>query len=266
MSLTATKTFGLRPKKRFGQHFLIDENILRAIAASLNLQSEDLVLEIGPGTGSLTKHLLPYVARVVAVEVDHGLAERLRSQFAHSENFTLVEEDFLNVDCRKIFEPDRKLRIVGNIPYNITSNIIFHVFDQREHVKDMTLLIQREVAERVIAKPCTKAYGILSVFSQLYADVQILLHVPATVFRPRPKVESALVQWRFTDQRSRAILNEAHFRRVVRTAFGQRRKMLRKSLRDNFDVEKLSNWDLTRRPEQLNIDEWVGLANQLLAD
>ncbi len=263
MLLATIHSLGLRPKKRFGQNFLVDENILRSIANSLHLQPMDVVIEIGPGTGSLTKYLLPHVAHLVVVELDRDLAAYLRSNLAQYPNFTLVEDDFLKIDCRRWASIDHKVRIVGNIPYNITSNIIFHVFDQHHLVSDMTLLLQREVAERVVAEPKSKAYGILSVFSRFYADVRILFYVPATVFRPIPKVESALVQWRFTDERSQKLADEALFKRVVRTAFGQRRKMLRKSLRSDFDIEKLVDWDLTRRPEELDIDEWIRLANQL---
>ncbi|MBN2356199.1 ribosomal RNA small subunit methyltransferase A [candidate division KSB1 bacterium] len=258
------KSLNFRPKKRFGQNFLIDENVLGSIVAALDLQTTDIVMEIGPGTGALSKYIQPVVSRLIAVEIDHQLAAQLRRQFGRCENYHLLEEDFLDVDLAHYAGEKDRLRIVGNIPYNITSDIIFHVFEQRRFVRDMTLLVQREVAERLVAEPRSKAYGILSVFSQTFADVRMLLRVPATVFSPRPKVDSALVQWRFTDQRSRNIPDEALFRRVVRIAFGQRRKMLRKSLREAFAIDRLVDWDLTRRPEELNVSEWIKISIDLL--
>lgn len=153
------------------------------------------------------------------------------------------------------------VRVVGNIPYHITSRILFHILDYRHLVRDMILLIQREMAERIIAAPGTKDYGILSVISQTFATVQGRLRVPRTVFAPRPKVDSMLVRWRFVEERAEKIKNEVLFRTLVRTAFQQRRKMLRNSLRQWMD--STHPW-AGRRPETLSVDEWIELSNECI--
>jgi 16S rRNA (adenine1518-N6/adenine1519-N6)-dimethyltransferase len=255
-------TYPIRPKKSLGQNFLVDGNVLRNIADALALQAEDTVLEIGPGTGMLTDLLQPRVARLVAVEIDRNLASILRVKFFSAANFTLVEGDILDHDPMELVQ-DQPLRVVGNIPYYITSQIIFHFFDHRRNLIDMALLMQREVAERIVAGVGDSNYGIMSVFSKTFADAEILLHVPRTVFKPQPKVDSALVRWRFTDRYSRQLRDESLYRRLVRAAFGQRRKMMRKSLRDKFDLDVLAAFDLTRRPEELGVEDWLAVANTL---
>lgn len=251
-----------KPRKSLGQNFLIDRNILNQIVGNLNLTSDDHVLEIGPGTGFLTELIQPLVQNLIAVEIDNNLVPHLMTRFAGACNFRLVHQDFLKVDLRKL-AGEGCLRIVGNIPYHITSPILFKVFANRQAVDDLTLLIQREVAKRVVAAPHCKEYGILSVFSQAYAEVKILMHVPRTVFRPRPKVDSSLVRWSLNEIRSARLKNESVFRDIVRKAFGQRRKMLRKSLRAQYSIDAVSGFDFRRRPEQLTVDEWIDLANSI---
>jgi len=257
-------SYPIRPKKSLGQNFLVDGNVLRNIADALALGPGDTVLEIGPGTGLLTELLQPRVGQLLAVEIDRQLAAMLRVKFFSAANFRLVEGDILKMTPMALAE-ERPLRVVGNIPYYITSQIIFHFFDHRRNLIDMALLMQREVAERIVARVGDPDYGILSVFSRTFADAEILLQVPRTVFKPRPKIDSALVRWRFTDRHTRGLNDEALFRRLVRTAFGQRRKMLRKSLRDRFDLERLALFDLTRRPEELEVGDWIAMANALAA-
>ena len=252
---------GVRPKQSLGQNFLVDPNIARQIVQAFQLRSDDIVVEIGPGFGILTELVLPQVSRLVAVEIDSRLIENLRARFSDRENFVLLQGDFLKKDLDEIV-PGRRVRIIGNIPYNITSPIFFQVVEHREKVIDLTLLVQREVAWRIVASPNSKDYGILSVISQTYADVETLLHVPRTVFRPKPKVESTLVRWRFTDERARAIIDHKFFRQVVRQAFNQRRKMLRNSLK-NYLADKTPSIDVEKRPEQLGVSEWIRLANEL---
>jgi len=255
-------SYPIRPKKSLGQNFLVDGNVLRNIADALALGPEDTVLEIGPGTGLLTELLQPRVGQLVAVEIDRQLAAILRVKFFGRANFRLVEGDILDMEPMTLSR-DLPLRVVGNIPYYITSQIIFHFFDRRRNLVDMALLMQREVAERIVAAAGDPEYGILSVFSRTFADAEILLDVPRTVFKPRPKVDSALVRWRFSDRHTRDLRDEALYRRLVRTAFGQRRKMLRKSLRDRFALEALAAFDLTRRPEDLGVGDWIAMANAL---
>lgn len=248
--------YNVKPKQSLGQNFLIDQNIAQNIVECFAPNLDDHVLEIGPGYGILTR--LFKVGTLTAVEIDKRLAQIVRIEFKNKANFELIQNDFLKIDLSKF----NSVRIIGNIPYNITSPILFKVIEEREFVKDLTLLIQKEVADRIVAKPNNKDYGILSVVSQTYADVKKLLTVPPTVFRPKPKIESALVQWTFTNKRAERIQDHDFFRKIVRQAFGQRRKMLRKSLSDIFEI-KSTSIDKTRRPEDLSIDEWVQLTNEL---
>jgi len=252
----------IRPKKRLGQNFLLDANTLRKMAAATQLEQTDAVLEIGPGTGMLTQLVLPEVRKLIAVELDGALAAQLKEKFAGEKKLTVIQADFLKTDLAAL-RGDEELRIIGNIPYYITTPIIFKVLDSPAGLRDMTLLLQREVAERIVAAPNHKEYGILAVFCQTFAEVSVLLQVPRTVFHPRPRVDSALVRWRFQTARSKRIADPALHRYLVRTAFNQRRKMLRVTLRDTAGVEAMQGWDLTRRPEDLTVEEWIDLANAL---
>jgi len=251
----------IKPRQSLGQNFLIDQNVARKIVSALDLQESDHVLEIGPGLGMITMLIQPRVERLIAVEIDRNLIPVLRENLSNCQNFTLIEADFLRIDLTEFLQTP--LRIIGNIPYHITSPILFKVLRQRKGIRDMTLLVQKEVAERIVASPFCKEYGILSVMSQAYADVKILLRVPRTVFSPRPKVDSALVRWTFHDRRSQHIKDEEFFRIVVRRAFGQRRKMLRNSLKELLPPNRTLSIDLQKRPEQITIDQWILLANEL---
>jgi 16S rRNA (adenine1518-N6/adenine1519-N6)-dimethyltransferase len=252
----------VRPKKSLGQNFLLDKNMLQKIIETCALTDQDAVLEIGPGTGLLTDLILPRVKSLVAVELDTSLCALLRQRYAGAEHFELRQGDFLKMALRDLHK-GAPLRILGNIPYYITSSILFKVMEQRELVQDMTLLMQKEVALRIVARPNCKEYGILSVLSQAFAQVSLLLHVPSTVFKPAPKVDSALVRWQFLAGSIAPMSDEKLFRRLVRTAFGQRRKMLRKSLREAFAVDSLPEHLLTCRPESLSVLQWIELANLL---
>ena len=249
-----------KAKQSLGQNFLVDDNMARKIVDCIDPQPNDVILEIGPGRGKITQLLQPRVKRLICVEIDQRLYEELENRFANAQKFELVKRDFLKVELSEFGLAD--VRVVGNIPYNITSPILFKIFDQRHLVKDLTLLVQKEVGRRVVSPAGSKEYGILAVLSQAFADVEMLLHVPPTVFRPQPKVDSALIRWIYTEKRAQLIKDEAFFRAIVKQAFGKRRKMLRNSLKEY--VEK-SNFDFTRRPEQLSVEEWIGLANQLMS-
>ncbi len=245
----------IRPKQSLGQNFLTDPGIALKIVDKFGLLSDDTVLEIGPGQGALTEILLQKVCRLYCVEIDRRCIMLLEEKFP---NITIFHADFIKFHIDRI-ETERKLRIVGNIPYHITSPILFHVLDARDRVQDLTLLIQREVAERTIAPPGCKAYGILSVLSQAVADVKILMQVPRTVFKPRPKIDSSLIRWRFKENHQ--IKDFEFFRKIVRQGFSQRRKMLRNTLSEY--VNKI-NFDFTQRPEQLSVAQWTTLTNSLV--
>ncbi len=257
-----------RPKKSLGQNFLVDENIARKIIAALAPSETDTVLEIGAGFGVLTKYLAGRVKRLIAVEIDRILSARLAKAFSRYPNVEIVCRDFLDLELRACAPAEDRLRLVGNIPYHITSPVIFKVLAARPRVHDLTMMIQKEVAQRVVARPGTKDYGVLSVFSQVFADVRILFHVPRTVFRPRPEVDASVVRWDFTRAPAFELADEAMLDKVVHAAFQQRRKMLRKSLKRVPEFKaKLAglSFDLEKRPEQLSPFEFVELSNALAA-
>jgi 16S rRNA (adenine1518-N6/adenine1519-N6)-dimethyltransferase len=255
-----------RPKKSLGQNFLVDENIARKIIRQLAPTPQDVVVEIGAGFGVLTKYLLPAAKKVIAVEIDGRLAQTLRGKFGRQEKFNLIEGDFLKIDLAEIYTGSEGLRIVGNIPYHITSPVIFKIFDVCRLVADMTLMIQQEVAQRIVAAPGSKDYGILSVFSQLYSEPKILFQVSKNVFRPRPEVDSSVVRWDFSRPLQVEISDHEILDRVIHATFQQRRKMLRKSLQQIAEIAdniRKLNFNLEKRPEELTPEEFVQLANEI---
>jgi 16S rRNA (adenine1518-N6/adenine1519-N6)-dimethyltransferase len=257
----------IRPKQSLGQNFLRDENISRKIVSSLNEQSDDVVLEIGPGEGALTKYLVQQTRNLVAVDVDRRVVERIEDAFGGK--LTILHEDFLETDFAALLQDSKqRLRIVGNIPYNITSPILFHILDNRTFVSDATLMMQKEVARRLVAKPNTKEYGIPSVFCQLFADVELLFDVSAKCFFPPPKVTSSVVRLKMLKEPRYEIADEAFFRAMVRAVFGKRRKTLRNSLGFFLDPvpDVSSKCDLQKRPEQLTIQQLAGLSNALFGN
>lgn len=256
----------LRPRKSLGQHFLRDENIARKIVSAIDPQPGDVMVEIGPGEGALTSLLAGRVRWLVAVEIDRRAAAVVRESFG-GRGVEVREEDFLVTDLTALagWAGDR-LRIVGNIPYNITSPILFHVLDHRGAVRDSTLMMQREVARRLVAQPRTKDYGILSVLCQFYADVTMLFDVRPGAFVPRPAVTSSVV--RLTPLRSPrcAVADEDFFRSMVRGVFGKRRKTLRNSLTaflGERPAENRGTIDLGQRPEELSVSDLARLSNEL---
>lgn len=254
-----------RPKKSLGQHFLHDANVARKIVHALHLRQGDRVLEIGPGKGALTSLLLRELPTLIAVELDTELASQLGAAFG--EKLTLLNDDVLNIDLRSIaVTDDSKFRIVGNIPYNITSPILFWIIDSSEIIADCTLMMQREVAQRLVAKPRSKEYGILSVFAQYYSTPKLLFTVSPQSFYPVPDVISAVVSLNFETSRDARAVDDTTFRTLVRGTFGKRRKTLRNGLR-GLDAPaaflSTASIDLDRRPEELSVDEFVALANEL---
>ncbi len=256
----------IRPKQSLGQNFLRDDNIVRKIVAAVNPQPAEVLLEIGPGEGALTTFFVPRVDRLIVVDVDTRVVDRMTRLYPHGE-VEIIHGDFLAVDFAEILRRRNAelLRIVGNIPYNITSPILFHILDNRQQVSDATLTMQREVARRLVAKPSTKDYGILAVFCQLFADVELLFDVSPNCFFPAPKVTSSVVQLKMLKQPRFPLTSEQHFRKMVRAIFGKRRKTLRNSL--SYFVDPLpalpARFDLSKRPEALSIEGLVELGNVL---
>lgn len=245
-------------KKRLGQHFLNDQNIARKITDSL-LPLTTEVLEIGPGMGVLTQFLFADKRfNIRAIEVDPEAVDYLHAAFPdHTDR--ILQADFLKADLDNwLHEPTS---IIGNLPYNISSQIFFRILDHRETVRQVVCMIQKEVAERIASPHGNKTYGILSVFLQAYYDIEYLFTVGEQVFTPPPSVKSAVV--RLTrNKREHLGCDEKLFFRVVKTSFNQRRKTMRNSLSSVLPTGFTSDW-LTKRPEQLSVDDFVNLCQQI---
>jgi len=253
----------LKPIKSLGQNFLRDENILHKIVESLGLQTGDVVVEIGPGQGALTKHLSENPVKLIGIEVDERAIRLLQERFG--EKLELIHRDVLEIDLDELAQQNgKKLRIVGNIPYYLTSEILFWLFDARQAITDATLMVQYEVARRLTAPPKNKEYGILSIFTQFYTECEILFKVSRNCFFPKPEVDSAVVRFTFREQLPEC--NEKLFRSIVRSTFAQRRKTLRNGLKsmgyDESALDQLS-LNLTKRPEELGVEEFLSLTRLL---
>jgi len=231
----------------------------------MNLSASDRVLEIGPGKGALTSLLLDELQTLAAVEIDTVLAEELKRKFG--KKLKLYHDDVLHLDLGSMAGAmGGNIRIVGNIPYNITSAIIFWIIDASSFVSDCTLMMQREVAQRLVAKPRTKDYGILSVMAQYYSTPSLLFTVSPACFFPEPEVTSAVVALNFEKPNEKRAADDVLFRSVVRATFGKRRKTLRNGLRGmNIPAAVLSRLsaNLDRRPEELSVAEFTTLADEL---
>ncbi len=255
----------VRPKKRLGQHFLIDPNVIGKIVDSVGAPPDAKVVEIGPGTGALTGLLLERYPTMSVIEVDEEAVSHLRVKYPSLDT---RHGDVLNVDWSEISDaPKDHLFVVGNLPYYITSPILFCLLDARQSIRRAVLMMQKEVAERIVAEPNCKAYGILSVQTQLLAQPKMLFSVSRHVFHPKPNVESAVISLDF-ESPSDLGFDIARMKRVVRTAFGQRRKMLRKSLSGLCAELGVGIPDeyATKRPEALAPTEFVTLTNKLFAE
>lgn len=274
-------------KKRLGQHFLSDPSILKRIVEAARLDPEDLVVEIGPGPGRLTRILAGTVRRVIAIELDEALYRALRDEYAQEESIEVVYGDALEYP----YEDLPEFKVVANIPYYITTPIIFRLLEKNSaylnmpkgvqdiprsgkegipdfrtnRLKSMTLTVQKEVAERIVARPGGKDYGVLSIMVQYLGDPELKFVIPRQAFRPVPKVDSAVIYIRIREHPAVNVRDEGQFFRIVRTAFSQRRKMLSNSLKsfggnvkewlDRAEIEGV------RRPETLSIGDFVRLAD-----
>ncbi|HUH87979.1 MAG TPA: 16S rRNA (adenine(1518)-N(6)/adenine(1519)-N(6))-dimethyltransferase RsmA [Pusillimonas sp.] len=248
-------------RKRFGQHFLIDEGVIEAIVRAIAPKPGDNVVEIGPGLSALTGPLLAALDHLTVVEIDRDLAARLQRDHT-PERLTVVQNDALQVDFTQL---GSQLRIVGNLPYNISSPLLFHLMDSAEQVLDQHFMLQREVIDRMVARPSTSDYGRLSVMLQSRYDMVKLFDVPAEAFDPPPRVVSAVIRMKPLPAGRPQAKSEAYFSQVVAKAFAQRRKMLRKGL---GDWAKAIDWDAigvpeTARAEELSVRQFIALADHL---
>lgn len=263
-----------RARKSLGQNFLVDANQQRRIVAALDAASNDTVIEIGPGQGALTRHIAGTVQRLILIELDRDLAPALKQEFADDPHVRVVQADVLDTDLRELAGGDMTgVKVIGNIPYNITTPIIFRLLERELRPERIVLMIQREVADRILAAPGEPEYGALSVGVRSVARVERLFHVARGSFRPVPRVDSTVIRILPTAPSPLSARDEEDLRELTRAAFSWRRKQLQKTLRSApayrlgadlvEEVQRRTGIALDLRPEQLGPDEFIALARAL---
>lgn len=254
-----------RPRKRFGQNFLRDAHIIDKIIAAVAPAPGQHIVEIGPGEGAITRGLVDSGTTLTALEIDRDLASRLRLEFGTAENFELVETDALTFDLAGLSAGGQRLRIVGNLPYNISTPLLFHLLQYTEIIDDLHFMLQKEVVERMSAAVGSRNYGRLSIMVQYACEVTPLFPVPARAFYPPPKVESAVLRLRPWRQLPHPAINHHHLGVLVNTAFQQRRKTVRNALKTIISEEALTSLgiDSKIRPENLSLEDFVNISNSL---
>lgn len=260
MRAVSQKLHGHRPRKSLGQHFLHDPGVLSRIVAAIAPQPDDRMVEIGPGLGALTRPLLARLRHLHLIELDRDLAARWRAEAAAGLPITLHEADALDFDFGRL---GPNLRVVGNLPYNISSPLLFHLAEHAAQIRDMHFMLQKEVVDRMAAAPATPAYGRLSVMLQARFRVQKLFNVPRGAFTPPPRVESAVVRLVPLPAAAVPYRDARRFGEIVARAFGQRRKTLRNTLKGWVDEASFAalGIDPGRRGESLSVAEFAALAN-----
>lgn len=260
------RRYQIQAKKSWGQNFLINERVFKAIVAASDINSDDTVVEIGAGIGTLTSRLLHTGAKVIAIERERDMCSILRAELGHHANFSLREEDALQTEFSSLHQLNNpNLIVVGNLPYQIASPLIFHCLEQRQFLRRIVVMIQKEVADRLIAQPNTEAYSSMSAQVQLLANVRRICQVSRGSFIPAPRVDSTVVEISPLEQPRAHVKSLADYSKVVRAAFGQRRKTLRNSLGELFRDKALpiDLLDFGRRAETLTIAEFAEIANTL---
>ncbi len=274
-TLEIAESNGFSFKKNFGQNFLIDGHVINKIINSADIKDDELVIEIGPGIGSLTEELLQRAKKVICIEIDKTLIPILEENFKDYDNLLIINEDVLKVDIKQIIEDNgfKTAKLVANLPYYITTPIIMDVLEKGYPITDIIVMIQKEVAYRMNAKPSTKEYGALSIVVTYYADTYLVANVPPNCFMPRPNVDSAVIKISKLDSPRANPKNEHMFFKVVKAGFSMRRKTLVNCL-FNMDEVSLSKTELEEllekvginpkiRGEALNIDEYVLISDTL---
>jgi len=266
------KEYGLIPRKRLGQHFLIDRNILNKVIRTAKIEKEDVVLEVGPGLGEMTLALARHAKRVIAIEIDPKLVAILKKKMEDLPNVEVVRSDILRLNFNQFLEKEgQPIKVVANLPYQISTPLLFRFIESKEVFATFTLTLQKEVAERMAAPPGRKEYGPLSIFTQMFLDVSIRFFIKPSAFFPPPKIESAVVHMAWKEKPIIETEDDAWFKRVVRACFGYRRKMLINALKHSeinlpesveLRMERIGI-DPRRRPETLTIREFVSLSEAL---
>lgn len=262
------KKYNFKFSKSLGQNFLVDDSVLNDIVNGAEVNEEDFVIEIGPGVGTLTAQILMKAKRVTSIELDNDLIPILEQELGGNENFNLIHKDALKVDFNELIGDEKSVKLVANLPYYVTTPIIVKLLKDGYNFKSLTIMIQKEVAERINAEPNTKEYGALSVLVQYYCDTKIIRKVPPTCFIPRPKVESIVIRLDRLDEPRVKAKNMNFMFELVRAGFNMRRKTLwnaAKSLKVNVeDLEeafKNSEIDPKRRAETLTLEEFAILSD-----
>ncbi|MGR9106540.1 MAG: 16S rRNA (adenine(1518)-N(6)/adenine(1519)-N(6))-dimethyltransferase RsmA [Gammaproteobacteria bacterium] len=252
-----------RPRKRFGQNFLEDSSVIAQLLTAINPQPNEHLVEIGPGTGALTEPLLARCDHLDVVEIDRDLAAFLKSRFAHAKNLNVHCADALDVNFAEFPESGKKIRVIGNLPYNISTPLLFHLLDQRSPIQDMHFMLQKEVVERICASPGTKDFGKLSIMLQLVLETEKCFEVSARSFRPMPKVDSAFIRLIPRPSPLHAVTDIELFRTLVTQAFSRRRKTLKNALCGLLSAEDIASLDVnpTARPENIEIADFARLSN-----
>ncbi|MBN1662859.1 MAG: ribosomal RNA small subunit methyltransferase A [Deltaproteobacteria bacterium] len=266
---------GIRPLKRLGQSFLEDKNVIRKIVDAADLQRDDVVVEIGAGMGIMTELVAAKAGRVVALEIDPYMIPILQGALTGRSNVEIVQTDVLKYDFSKPADEYRtdKLKIIGNVPYNISSQILFHVLTFRNCISSMLMMFQKEMADRIMASPGKKDYGIPSVLVNMYARISLEMSIPGTCFFPPPKVESSVLKFLIREKPCFALADENIFAKVVKAAFSQRRKTILNNFRQSDLLDRSDRQahllldhaeiDGQRRAETLSCEEYAKLANVL---
>jgi len=264
--------YGLTPRKRWGQHFLVDRNILSKVVRAAELEKGDVILEIGPGMGEMTLALARQAKKVIAVEIDRKLVKILKERTAEFSNITFIEGDILKISFEELYrQGQQQLKVVANLPYQISTPLLFRFIESKQLFSSLSLMLQREVAERMIAHPGGKDYGPLSIFTQSVSDLSIQFYIKPSAFFPPPKVESAVIRMVWKERPLVRLEEEGWFKKVVKGCFSYRRKRLVNGLRhanlllpEDLEkrIEKIGI-DPQRRPETLTIQEFARLADAL---
>jgi len=252
-------------EKRFGQNFLHDQGIIHRIVMAISPKSGQHLVEIGPGLGALTKEVLPLVGEMDAIELDRDLIPKLEAMAEQLGTLRIHSADALKFDFKSLVTADAQLRVFGNLPYNISTPLIFHLCAQGSLIKEMHFMLQKEVVERMEAEPGSKRYGRLSVMVQYYCQVRSLFLVPASSFTPAPKVESAIVRLQPHREKPHHAKDEELFSKLVTTAFNHRRKTLRNAVKEMVTEEQLIEAGVSPnvRPETIGLEQFVAIANSI---
>lgn len=254
-----------QPRKRFGQHFLQDTTVIDRIIHSIAPSNKQHLVEIGPGLGAITLQLAPQVARLDLIELDTDCINRLEPSLSQFKNVHIHQADALNFNFCSLAESQRRIRLVGNLPYNISTPLVFYLLTQRHCIEDMCFMFQKEVVDRLCAKPGSKTFGRLSIMVQWQCQVERLFNIGADAFRPRPKVSSSVVILRPYDQPLVAVNDPQHFAELVRSLFNHRRKTIRNSLKGLINSQAIEalGIDPSCRAETLEIVQFAALSNTM---